>query len=114
MRDEVRELAGATREGTLPLHADPSVTCTAGFGDDGEWCGKPSRFAVRRSDGNPSFGAGGGTEEACEKHLSLAVTGMIDGDENIRAIVAIRWDPQSDWLLMGPSRGATKSSTEED
>ena len=72
-----------------------SVTCTFITDDgegNGEWCGKLSRFVVSRSDGDTSYGAGGGTEEACEAHLADAVTGMIAGDVNVTAIVTIRWD----------------------
>lgn len=80
---------------THPLCADPSVTCTGITEDeDGETdlCGKLSRFVVSRSDGDTSYGAGGGTEEACEHHLAEAVTGMIAGDAYVTAIVTIRWD----------------------
>jgi hypothetical protein len=71
------------------LLADPSITCTA---RDPDPCGKLARFVVSRSDGDLLYGAGGGTEEACEAHLADAVTGMIGGDENVDAVVAIRWD----------------------
>ena len=73
---------------TPPLTADPSVPCTAAFDDDGEYCRSLSRFAVERSDRDPSFGV----QEACEAHLADAVTGMADGNEDVHAIVRIRWD----------------------
>lgn len=81
-----------------PLRVDPSVTCT-GIAEDAEgatdFCGQPSRFAVERSDGDTSFGAGGGTEEVCESHLADAVLGMIGGNANVTAIVTIRWDNET-------------------
>lgn len=55
-------------------------------------CGKPSVFIVARSDGDKSYGVNGGTGEACEGHLAEVVAGMVEGDENIRAVVTIRWD----------------------
>jgi hypothetical protein len=78
-----------------PLFADPAAVCTGITEDEGgetDLCGKPSRFVVERSDGDTSYGGGGGTEEACETHLLDAVTGMIAGDVNVQAIVMIRWD----------------------
>lgn len=83
---------------TSPLRADPSAVCTGTTEDEGgetDLCGKPSRFVVERSDGDTSFGAGGGTEEACETHLADAVLGMADGDASVTAIVTIRWDAAS-------------------
>jgi hypothetical protein len=71
-----------------------TATCTGDADDEEEGvhdCGKLSRYVVARSDGDKSFGAGGGTEEACEEHLADAVSGMVDGDENVRAVVTIRW-----------------------
>lgn|SRR5487761_935269 len=71
------------------------VACSAiaGHGDDeAEPCGKPSRFLVERSDGDRSYGINGGSDESCEEHLTETVAGMIDGDENVRAVVTIRWD----------------------
>lgn len=78
------------------LTADDSITCNA-FVDseeDGLWdqCTKPSRFVVERSDGDKSYGTCDGTEESCEEHLADAVSGMVDGDEGVRAVVTIRWN----------------------
>jgi hypothetical protein len=72
-----------------------AITCDA-FArseEDGLWdkCVRPSRYVVERSDGDRSFGAGGGTEESCEEHLVETVAGMVDGDEQVRAVVTIRW-----------------------
>jgi hypothetical protein len=83
------------------LYAEENLLCNAWFEDRSEdpddegllvECTKPSRFCVSRSDGDQSYGTGGGTEEACEEHLADAVCGMVDGHEHIQAIVAIRWD----------------------
>lgn len=82
------------------LNADQQPVCTAGVdsetedGIGGYWaqlCGKPSRFIVARDDGDESYGSGGGTEEACEEHLAAVVLGMVDGDEDVSAIVTVRW-----------------------
>lgn len=83
--------------------ADQSHTpaCTASVDSDvedengGRWaqpCGKRSRFIVARTDADESYGSGGGTEEACEEHLAAAVLGMVDGDEDVSAIVTVRWN----------------------
>jgi hypothetical protein len=92
---------GTGRERQEPpagLLADPSITCTFIVDDGGSAgvCHEISRFAVARSDGDPSYGAKGGTEEACEGHLADAVCGMVDGDENVQAIVTLRWDRAED------------------
>ncbi len=80
---------------TKYLSVDVACTTDVGDVDDAEdWirpCGKPSRFVVARSDGDSSFGANGGSEEACEEHLADAVLGMVDGDETVSAVITIRW-----------------------
>lgn len=99
-------------EGTAAT-CDGSSECKAGrhlhgcYSDDGTNCDHPSehrplcgtfgcvtasRFVVARSDGDPSYGSEGGSEESCEQHLVQAVAGMIDGDPDVSAIVSIRWD----------------------
>jgi len=78
-----------------PLTADDSAKCTEVVSDSEEGdheCSEPSRFVVERSDGDKSYGSGGGTEEACEAHLADVVSGMVDGDTHIQAVVSIRWD----------------------
>lgn len=78
---------------------DETVTCAAIIDDEDMGvgpCGATSRFIVSRSDGDTSYGINGGSEEACEKHLADAVLGMVEGDVNVHAIVAIRWDPSED------------------
>jgi hypothetical protein len=47
---------------------------------------------VSRSDGDQGFGSGGGTEETCEEHLAETVGGMVGGEENVCAVVVIRWN----------------------
>lgn len=79
------------------LYASDMTLCNAWFKDpedEGLYieCTRPSRFCVSRSDGDKSYGTGGGTEEACPEHLADAVSGMVDGDENVRAVVAVRWN----------------------
>jgi hypothetical protein len=78
------------------LTVDENVKCSAIVdhgGEDGIGpCGKPSRFVVERSDQDESYGVNGGSEESCEEHLAEAVTGMINGDAEITAIVTPRWD----------------------
>lgn len=88
--------ASALRGGT-PLTVQPDAVCGGLVPDPGDAefaydCANHSRFLVERSDGDKSFGENGGSTEACAGHLADAVTGMIDGDENIRAIVSIRWN----------------------
>lgn len=83
-----------------PLTADPKITCNGSdpnvFDDEPMIeCMQMSRFQVSRSDGDESYGTGGGTEEACEQHLADAVSGMVNGDANVRAVVAIRWDGEA-------------------
>jgi hypothetical protein len=78
------------------LTVDPAVTCQwdvkpADPEDAYEVCGKTSRFVVERSDGDRSFGWDG-KHESCEGHLAEVVAGMVDGNDQIRAIVTIRWD----------------------
>jgi hypothetical protein len=90
------------------LFVNPSAVCTGiseDKDDETDLCGEPSRFVVARSDGDTSYGAGGGTEEACETHLADAVTGMISGDVNVQAIVTIRWDePRTPPLADDPAK----------
>ncbi len=80
------------------LAADPAITCGAYVpiegGDLGEAteCGALSRFVVERSDGDKTYGSGGGTEESCEAHLGVTDAGMVDGDVKVTAIVTIRWE----------------------
>jgi len=59
--------------------------------DDAYPCGAPSRYQVARSDSDQSYGINGGSDEACEDHLSETVAGMIDGDAEVTAVVTIRW-----------------------
>lgn len=81
--------------------ADESVRCSSvvGNGNRIDWggeeadeCAQPSSFVVSRSDGNPSYGINGGSDECCGAHLEDTVLGMADGDPDVRVIVAIRWD----------------------
>jgi hypothetical protein len=76
-----------------PLAVSRDARCTAvrRAEDRGE-CGRTSRFVVERSDGDESFGSGGGTEESCGKHLPATVLAMVSGDTGVRAVVTIRWD----------------------
>lgn len=91
----------------MTKYLDTEVTCTTDVGDENDaedWvrpCGKPSRFVVARSDGDSSFGANGGSEEACEEHLTDAVLGMVDGDETVSAVITIRWGEAGDGYLGG-------------
>ena len=87
--------AAALRGGT-PLTVQPDAVCGGYVIDpnDNEFaydCGNHSCFLVERSDGDKSFGENGGSTEACAAPLADAGAGMIDGDENIRAVVSIRW-----------------------
>ncbi len=79
------------------LTVSDDAKCTEVVGDDEDEdgpheCGKLSRFVVERSDGDKTYGSGGGTEEACPQHLADVVSGMVDGDTGVRAVVSIRWD----------------------
>lgn len=97
---------------TEPLEVDPAVTCTAyvpiegGDAGEAEECGAPSRFVVECSDGDKSYGSGGGTEESCEAHLAETVAGMVAGDVNVHAIVTIRWEPPEGMPRSCPSCGS--------
>jgi hypothetical protein len=87
--------AGVPEEEPEALTAETDAACAHVVDDEEDGprpCGELSRFVVARSDGDTSFGAGGGTEEACADHLAEAVAGMVDGDEHVRAVVTIRWD----------------------
>lgn len=84
--------------GRPPLAIDTEDTCTALVDadiDDGEPayepCGKTSCYLVERSDGDESFGALGGADEACTEHVGETIHGMMGGDESLRAIVTPRW-----------------------
>lgn len=63
---------------------------------DGEYdpCGQRSRFAVERSDHDPSYrpAADRAPMEACEAHLADTVMALMDGDDRIHAVVKPRWD----------------------
>jgi hypothetical protein len=77
------------------LTVDENVKCSAVVvvdEDDACPCGALSRYQVARSDGDESYGINGGSDEACGEHLAETVAGMIDGDAEVAAIVAIRWD----------------------
>jgi hypothetical protein len=112
----IREAARYAYRIEEPLAADPAVICQATADAlphqpavtggctlcDTEYglcterctdhpCEAISRFAVERSDGDQSFGWDG-RHESCETHLAEVVSGMVDGDETVRAVVAIRWD----------------------
>lgn len=105
-----------------PLHADPAVICQATAdalphepaitggctlcvqAESGclalctekctdHDCTAISRFVIWRSDGDLSFGWDG-KHEACADHLADVVTGMVNGDPQVRAVVAIRWDQE--------------------
>jgi hypothetical protein len=81
------------------LTADPDIKCSAvvvADEDDAYPCGAPSRFQVARSDGDESYGINGGSDEACEEHLAESVAGMIDGDDEVIALVSLRWDAEAD------------------
>lgn len=87
--------------GRPSLAIEEDVTCTAGVEveiDDGfefnayEPCGKPSHYLVERSDGDESWGALGGAEEACGEHVGETIHGMMGGDDTLHAIVTPRWD----------------------
>lgn len=74
----------------------PLITCQwdvspAGDDEDAMPCGAVSHFVVERSDHDPSFGWDG-KHEACEEHLAVVVSSMIDGDDEVTAVVTIRWD----------------------
>ncbi len=82
-----------------PLTAEGGVTCSAVVvvdEEDAYPCGATSWFRVERSDGDTSYGINGGSGESCDEHLAECVAGMIDGDQDVRAIVAIRWDMGDD------------------
>lgn len=84
-------------EAAAPLTVDPGATCQEDIADpdDGETligsCSEPSRFVVERSDRDQSFGWDG-KHESCEAHLADVVLGMVGGDDQVRAVVTIRWD----------------------
>ena len=95
---EVAPLAGEAR-------------CGADWDDPEEGpaqCPEPSRFIVARSDFDTSFGENGGSAEACERHLAGTVAGMIGGDDGIRAVVTVRWDPPA-----GGQEAATAARQED-
>ena len=79
------------------LWADPDITCQWDVPDhdsdedEARPCGLMSRFVVSRSDGDRSFDWDG-EHEACLDHLGDVVVSMVDGDESIQPVVAIRWD----------------------
>ncbi len=78
---------------TETLRRDPATTCQWDVAEPDEFpgpCDAISQFVVERSDGDTSFGWDG-KHEACEYHLAEVVAGMADGDDQVRAVVAIRW-----------------------
>lgn len=83
-----------------PQFADPGIMCSAVTGSDDEAdedyppgpCAAISRFVVARTDGDPSYGVNGGSDEACEEHLAETVAEMIEGDPSVGAVVTVRWD----------------------
>ena len=82
------------------LHRDPAITCQQnilGFDpeSDPEWCENLSWFVVERSDGKSPVAAlpdmDHARSEACEYHLAEVIDWMLEGDENLHAIVTPRW-----------------------
>lgn len=78
------------------LTAGPEHICAwyVGSEDDEEGpreCGEVSRYLVERSDGNEDYGEHGGSAEACHGHLADVSLSMIDGDEDVRAVITVRW-----------------------
>lgn len=83
--------SGYFDQDAVSLTVRDDATCETPIDDEEEGarpCGKPSRFVVERSDGDQSYMPG----ESCEEHLAGTVSGMVDGDEHVRAVVSIRWD----------------------
>lgn len=75
---------------------DPAITCQwdVSPADDDEGampCGAVSHFVVERSDGDESFGWDG-KHESCEEHVAEVISSMVNGDDKVYAVVAIRWD----------------------
>lgn len=82
---------------TIEVSADPAVTCQQEVVSlDGEFdpCPAMSRYVVERSDGDQSFGWDG-KHESCAAHLAEVVSGMVAGDDKVRAVVTIRWDAEA-------------------
>jgi len=51
-------------------------------------CTARSRFTAERSDHNPSYPAA----EACEAHLGAVVPWLLEGRDDLTAVVTVRWD----------------------
>ena len=74
------------------LKATPEAACEwlpePSADDEAEVCGALSRFVVERDDGARGYGPA----ESCAEHLGEVVPWLIDGSDEFRAIVTIRWD----------------------
>ena len=74
------------------LKATPEATCEwlpePSADDEAEVCGALSRFVVERDDDARGYGPA----ESCAEHLGEVVPWLIDGSDEVRAIVTIRWD----------------------
>jgi hypothetical protein len=93
--DDAAEDGDPGRGAWPPARWPAQPACTAKAGGSRE-CGKPSLFIVARTDADESHGSGGGTEEACGEHLAAAVLAMVDGDDDVDAVVTVRLrDPQA-------------------
>ena len=75
-------------------HCDWEDRCPCDCGECTVRCQQPSRFAVARSDRDPSYDAAPdrAPTEACEAHLSGTLMLLMGGEETACAVVKPRWD----------------------
>lgn len=56
-------------------------------------CAEPYRFEVERSDHDESFMATAVSwPRACDKHLADTICWLLEGRDDLTAIVTVRWD----------------------
>jgi hypothetical protein len=92
------------------LYAHPARICEwvpePESDSDPEECGALSRFRVERDSSEPGYEPA----ESCEKHLGAVVPWVIDGAENVRAIVTVRWDWYDETHVEASGRAATSAA----
>lgn len=84
-------------EGEGLLMTEPDVRCdweeACNCGEGEAQCRNSSRFAVERSDHDPSYNVSSdrAPTEACETHVADTIFDLMDGNDKITAIVTPRW-----------------------
>ena len=67
--------------------------CPCSCGECTVRCPEPYRFEVKRSDGDESFMATADSwPRACEAHLAATVCELLEGRDDLTAVITVRWD----------------------